>query len=430
MTAKKRAKAELVPDKCISCAKCEAACPVEAIAYDEKGIPIINTEKCIGCRKCLKACPVEAFRMSYPEGDTVIVQTDAETEEAETEGAPEVAKWKGVWVFVEQRNGHAHNVAWQLLGVGAQLASDLGEELSAVVLGSKVDHLADQAFGYGAANVYMMDSHVLEEYRTQPYTEALVALVKKHLPAAFLIGATAIGRDLGSAVATKLETGLTADCTQLSIDKEKRLLEQTRPAFGGNIMATILCEHARPQMSTVRPEVFAMPHFVEGRKGKLIKESFAMDESQMLTKIREIIPIEKTGVDITAADIIISGGRGMTSPEHFQMLKELAELLGGVVAGSRSTVDAGWIGYERQVGQTGKTVRPKLYFACGISGAIQHIVGMQNSEHIIAINRDENAPIFEITDLGVIGDIFETLPDLITALRKKKEAAEAAGKER
>jgi electron transfer flavoprotein alpha subunit len=429
MSAKKRAKAELIPDKCISCAKCEAACPVEAIAYDEQGVPIINTEKCIGCKKCLKACPVEAFRLSYPEGDMVVVQVAPETEEDKSRQM-ETDKWKGVWVFVEQRNGHAHNVAWQLLGVGAQLAADLGEELSAVVLGSKVDHLADQAFGHGAANVYYVDSPVLEEYRTQPYTEALVVLVKKYLPAAFLMGATAIGRDLGSAVATRLETGLTADCTQLSVDKEKRLLEQTRPAFGGNIMATILSEHARPQMSTVRPEVFAMPAFIEGRQGKLIKEGFTMDESQMLTKIREIIPIKKSGVDIAAADVIISGGRGMTSPEHFKLLNELAELLGGVVAGSRSAVDAGWIGYERQVGQTGKTVRPKLYFACGISGAIQHIVGMQNSEHIIAINRDENAPVFEITDLGVIGDIFETLPDLIDALRKKKEAAEIAGKER
>lgn len=428
--AKKRAKAELIPDKCISCAKCEAACPVEAIAYDENGIPIINAEKCIGCKKCLKSCPVEAFKLSYPEGDTVIVQTGTEPEEEEETGTGrEVDKWKGVWVFVEQRNGHAHNVAWQLLGVGSQLAADLGEELSAVILGSKVEHLVDQAFGHGASNVYLLDSPQLEEYRTQPYTEALVALVKKYLPAAFIMGATAIGRDLGSAVATKLETGLTADCTQLSIDKEKKLLEQTRPAFGGNIMATILCEQARPQMSTVRPEVFPTPPFVEGRKGKLIREQFKMDESRMLTKIREIIPIKKTGVDITAADIIVSGGRGMTSPEHFKMLAELAELLGGVVAGSRSAVDAGWIGYERQVGQTGKTVRPKLYFACGISGAIQHIVGMQNSEHIIAINRDEHAPVFEITDLGVIGDIFETLPDLIEALRKKKEAAEAAGKE-
>jgi electron transfer flavoprotein alpha subunit len=423
MTAKKRGKATLVPDKCISCGKCESACPVEAIVYDAAGIPIIDADKCIGCRKCLKACPVEAFKMSYPEGETVILHARAEDEEEKGEPSA-VDKWKGVWVLVEHRDGQAHPVSWQLLGVGAKLAADLGEELSAVVLGSDIDHLAIEAFGYGAKNVYLVESPVLKDYRPLPYTEALVALVQKHLPAAFLLGATAIGRDLGSAVATRLETGLTADCTQLSIDKEKRLLEQTRPAFGGNIMATILSEFARPQMATVRPEVFPVPPFVEGQAGQTFKESFAMEESQTRTRILETIPIQKTGVDITAAEIIVSGGRGMTSPEHFRMLTELAELLGGVVAGSRSAVDAGWVGYERQVGQTGKTVRPKLYVACGISGAIQHVVGMQNSEHIVAINRDENAPVFEITDLGVVGDVFETVPALIEALRERKRSSE------
>jgi electron transfer flavoprotein alpha subunit len=422
MVAKKRGKANLVPDKCISCGKCEAACPVEAIVYDDKGIPEINAEKCIGCKKCFKACPVEAFKMSYPEGDTVLFQTVPEEEEEKGQ-TPGVDAWKGVWVLVEQRDGHAHPVSWQLLGVGATLAGDLEEDLSAVILGSDIGHLAETAFGYGAKNVYLLDSPVLKDYRPYPYTEALVALARRYQPAAFLLGATGIGRDLGSAVATRLETGLTADCTQLAIDKEKRLLEQTRPAFGGNIMATILSETARPQMSTVRPEVFPVPPYVEGRTGQIFHESFTMDESQTRTKVLEVIPIKKTGVDITAADIIVSGGRGMTSQEHFRMLNELAELLGGVVAGSRSAVDAGWVGYERQVGQTGKTVRPKLYVACGISGAIQHVVGMQNAEHVIAINRDESAPVFEITDLGVVGDVFDTVPALIEALKDKKESS-------
>jgi electron transfer flavoprotein alpha subunit len=423
MTAKKRGKASLVPDKCISCGKCEPACPVEAIIYDEKGIPEIDVEKCIGCRKCFKACPVEAFVMVYPEGEPASAQAPVEEEEKVTESS--VSQWKGVWVLVEQRDGHAHPVSWQLLGVGAKLAEDLGEDLSAVILGSDIGHLATIAFGYGAKNVYLMDSPVLKDYRPYPYTEAMVQLATKHKPAAILLGATGIGRDLGSAVATRLETGLTADCTQLAIDKEKKLLEQTRPAFGGNIMATILCETKRPQMSTVRPEVFPVPHFSEGRTGQVFTETFAMDENQTRTKVLEVIPIKKTGVDITAADVIISGGRGMTSPEHFRMLNELAELLGGVVAGSRSAVDAGWIGYDRQVGQTGKTVRPKLYLALGISGAIQHVVGMQNSEHIIAINRDQTAPVFEITDLGVVGDVFETVPALIEALKDKKQSDEA-----
>jgi electron transfer flavoprotein alpha subunit len=424
MTAKKRGKASLVPDKCISCGKCEPACPVEAIAYDEKGIPEIDADKCIGCKKCFKACPVEAFVMVYPEGEPAAASAPVEEEEEKTP-VSSVSQWKGVWVLVEQRDGHAHPVSWQLLGVGAKLAEDLGEDLSAVILGSEIGHIASSAFGYGAKNVYLMDSPVLKDYRTYPYTEAMVALAQKYKPAAILLGATGIGRDLGSAVATRLETGLTADCTQLSIDKEKKLLEQTRPAFGGNIMATILCEARRPQMSTVRPEVFPVPHFVEGRTGQVFNEAFTMDENLTRTKVLQVIPIRKTGVDITAADVIISGGRGMTSPEHFQMLNELAELLGGVVAGSRSAVDAGWIGYERQVGQTGKTVRPKLYLALGISGAIQHVVGMQNSEHIIAINRDQSAPVFEITDLGVVGDVFETVPALIEALKDKKQSDEA-----
>ena len=426
MRKRRRGKAQLIPNACIACGKCEAVCPVNAIEYDEKGEPVIDLERCIGCGKCAKSCPAAALRMAYPEAGSVVVGHEPEGADAE-EGPRRGAPAKGVWVFVEQRHGNARPVSWQLLGKGRALAEALSEDLSAVILGSGVAGLAEEAFAYGAENVYSMDAPPLAGYRTQPYAEGIVALARKYSPAILLVGATALGRDLASAVATELETGLTADCTELSIDKETRLLEQTRPAFGGNIMATIVCEHTRPQMASVRPGVFPVPPRVPGRNGRLISEPCPTDEARISTKVLEISPIERTGVDIAAADVVVSGGRGMESSEHFGMLRELAQLLGGVVAGSRSAVDAGWIEYERQVGQTGRTVRPKLYIACAISGAIQHLVGMQSAEYVIAVNRDEGAPIFERADLAIVGDVFEVIPGLIAALQEKKAEKDGAG---
>jgi len=422
-----RGKAQLVPNACIACGRCEAVCPVNAIAYGEKGEPIIDLNKCIGCGKCAKSCPAAALRMAYPEAGSVVVEHEDEGSDTEKEGLQREDHAKGVWVFVEQRHGAVRAVSWELLGKGRDLAGTLSEQLSAVILGSGTRGLADEAFAFGADNVYSVDHPVLAEYRTQPYAESIVALARKYFPAVLLVGATALGRDLASAVATKLETGLTADCTELSIDREKRLLEQTRPAFGGNIMATIVCENARPQMASVRPGVFPVPPFLPGRKGRLVSEACPTDEARVATKVLETSLIEKSGVDIGAADIVVSGGRGMESREHFGMLADLAELLGGVVAGSRSAVDAGWIEYERQVGQTGRIVRPKLYIACAISGAIQHLVGMQSAEYVIAINRDAAAPIFERADLAVVGDVFEIIPGLIAALGQKKAETRGGG---
>ncbi len=412
---KLRGKPQLVPDTCIGCGKCQAACPVDAIRFNDKGEPEIDFDKCIGCGKCAKVCPAAALKLGYPEAEKVFVETGP-GETLTPKGAPGDTS-KGVWVFVEQREGAAHPVSWQLLGVGRALAADIKEELCAVILGAGIEQIIVDAFGFGADAVYTIEDMVFREYRTQAYAQGMTVLARKYAPRVLLIGATPVGRDLAGAVATKLETGLTADCTELTIERETGLLEQTRPAFGGNIMATIVCEHARPQMASVRPDVFPIPRYVEGRKGRTIREHISVDEGSMLTTILEIVPIRKTAVDIGVADVVVSGGRGMGGPENFSMLQELAGLLGGVVAGSRSAVDAGWIDYGRQVGQTGKIVRPKLYIACGISGAIQHLVGMQQAEHVVAINSDGHAPIFDVADIGIIGDALEIVPALITVLR-------------
>ena len=418
-----RAKARLIEGKCIACgARCQQACPTDAIQMSDRGEPQIIVEECIGCRKCVKVCPADALEMTIPEGEhEPVEQPSTATESAAETGQPVGADvWRGVWVFVEQNQGEAHPVSWELLGAGRKLADDLGVELCAVVLGAQVAHLADMAFGYGADKVYLVDDPVLARYRTQPYLHAVESLVRKYRPEIVLIGATGLGRDLAGAAATRLETGLTADCTGLSIDKQRRLLEQTRPAFGGNIMATILTETARPQMASVRPYVIPCPPYQPGRTGPIIREPLGLCEEQIATKILEVIPLagEKT-IDIASAGRR-QRGRGMGAAENFRLLEELARVLGSVVGASRGAVAAGWAPHGRQVGQTGQTVRPRLYIACGISGAIQHLVGMQDSDRIIAINKDPTAPIFEVAHLGIVGDALEIVPALTERLRACK----------
>jgi electron transfer flavoprotein alpha subunit len=425
---KPRGKARLIAGKCIACgARCQMSCPSDAVEMNDQGEPIISIEKCIGCRKCVKVCPSEALEMYLtPEEEKLLAEIEAggaaepeEEAEEEQDTRPSTEDWKGVWVFVEQNSGKAHPVSWELLGVGSTLANDLGVELAAFVLGSNVKPLTDEAFGYGADKVYIIDDPLLEHYRTPTYLKGSIELIEKYKPEIVLMGATGLGRDLAGAVATALKTGLTADCTGLTIDKKMRLLEQTRPAFGGNIMATILTETARPQMASVRPHVMPKPDFQPGRTGELITESFHLPEDQIATKVLEIKSLLTEGsVNIAGANVIVSGGRGMLSQENFKMLQELADLLGGVVGASRSAIDAGWMPHERQVGQTGKTVRPKLYIACAISGAIQHLVGMQDADHIIAINKDKTAPIFEVAHLGIVGDVFDIIPGVIEKLRQ------------
>ncbi len=433
---KPRGKACLLEGKCIACgARCQSACPVDAIEMNDAGEPIISLEKCIGCVKCVKVCPVQAIEMFFtPEEQKILDElmkegaphAEEEGEAEETVLARTLAAYRGVWVFVEQTEGEPHKVSWELLGKGRELAEALGVGLSAVVIGEKVEHLCSEAFFYGADTVYLLDAPVFRYYRTESYLRGICHLVEKYKPEVILMGATGLGRDLAGAVATDLKTGLTADCTGLSID-DKRNLMQTRPAFGGNIMATIMCDKFRPQMATVRPHVMAMPDRDTSRSGTIVRESCPVREEELLVKVLEVISDKggKGQIDIAGADFIVSGGRGMMGKENFPLLQELADELGGVVGASRSAVDAGWMPPERQVGQTGKTVRPKVYIACGISGAIQHLVGMQDSDTIIAINRDREAPIFEVATYGIVGDLFQVIPALTARLRelKKRKAA-------
>ncbi len=338
------------------------------------------------------------------------------------------------WVFIEQEQGQVHPVSWELLGVAARLAADVKEEAEAagdevsvegVLLGHNVMSIAQEAITYGADRVYMLDDPVLENYRNCPYYMSIAAVARKYEPEVFLIGATTLGRDLAGAVATSLGTGLTADCTKLEMGDVKgakqKLLLATRPAFGGNIMATIVCRKHRPQMSSVRPRVFPSPEYNPEAQGDIVQEDINTLAEEEMACILEFIRDKDESVDIEYADVIVSGGRGLGGPEGFKIIKDLADALHGVVGASRPCVDAGWIDYAHQVGQSGRTVRPKLYIAAGISGALQHKVGMQNSDFIIAINSDPNAPIFEIADVGIVGDLFEVIPAMIEQIKAREE---------
>lgn len=431
-----RGRARLLEGKCIACgALCQVECPADAIEMNDRGEPIIILDNCIGCKKCVKVCPASALEMFLsPEEQAILADLEARglgKEAADKEAAaPKVDQsYRGVWVFIEQLGGRAAGVSWELLGVGSKLAADLEVDLCAYVLGHDVAGLANEAFKFGAKKVYMVDDPILKNYRTEPYLKASCDLIRKYKPEVVLIGATGLGRDLAGAVATELQTGLTADCTGLAIDKTNRLLEQTRPAFGGNIMATILTQRHRPQMATVRPHVMPTPNPVNDATGAIIPEPLDMREEDIRVKVLQVVEDEgaATRVDIAGADVLVSGGRGMQGPENYQVLQELADVLGGTVASSRAGVDAGWMPYDRQVGQTGKTVRPKVYIACGISGAIQHLVGMQDADLIIAVNRDKDAPIFEAAHFGLVGDLFQIVPLLTQKFREMATKSSDSG---
>ena len=329
---------------------------------------------------------------------------------------------RNVYVFAEQRDGNIQKVAYELVGKARELADMLDEKVYAVLAGEGMKDKAGSLISAGADGVVLVEDPMLEEYTTEAYAKAVVAVIQAKDPEIFLIGATAIGRDLAPRVSARIHTGLTADCTSLAIDEDSKNLLMTRPAFGGNIMATIVCEEHRPQMATVRPGVMKALAADETRTGEIEEFNVEFSEADMPVELVEVIKEEKALADITEAKILVSGGRGMGDKETFDgILNPLAEALGGAVSGSRATVDAGWIDHECQVGQTGKTVRPDLYLACGISGAIQHVAGMEGAEYIVAVDKNDGAPIFDVADLGVVGDVTSLLPKLTEAIKQYKE---------
>jgi len=333
---------------------------------------------------------------------------------------PDFSDYRGVMIVVEQRGGKAKAVSWQLLGKGRELADKLETKLYALVIGHEVEHLAKEAGYYGADEVYLCDAPELKDYRTRPYSRVVLKTIHQVKPEIVLFGATGTGRDLAGAIATHLPTGLTADTTELDVEPPpSRLLLASRPAFSEKMMATILCKKYRPQMATARAGVFQALPRDESREVPIVRIENEMKEEDIAARVLEFI--SETGkVNLEEAEIIVAGGRGLGGPEAFGMLKELADALGGVVGASRAAVDAGWISHDHQVGQTGHTVRPKLYFAIGISGAVQHTVGMSNSEVIVAINKDENAPIFQIAHYGIVGDLFKIVPAITEAVKRKR----------
>ena len=327
-----------------------------------------------------------------------------------------IADYKGVWVFAEQREGELQKVSLELLGEGRRQADKLGVKLTALLLGDNVAHLADELAKHGADEVLVAEDKNLAHYTTDAYTKVICDLANERKPGILFVGATFIGRDLGPRVAARLNTGLTADCTSIDVEVENGDLLATRPAFGGNLMATIACPDHRPQMATVRPGVFEKVN-TNGADCKIEKVAVQLSDSDVRTKVLETVKTAKDIVDISEAKIIVAGGRGVGSKENFDLVKELAEALGGVVAGSRAAVEKGWVENAYQVGQTGKTVKPTIYVACGISGAIQHVAGMQDSEVIIAINKDETAPIMQVADYGIVGDLKKVIPELIAQVK-------------
>lgn len=382
----------ILKDKCTGCKLCVKACPFSAITIVDKKA-VIDLAKCNLCGACVDACRLKAIEL-----------------EKKTGSKKDLSAYKNVWVFCEQKRGKIQTISWELLGEARKLADKLKVKVCGVLLGSGITARAQEIIERGADEVYVADEKELENYLDEPYTNVLVELISEHKPEIFLCGATTLGRSLISRVAVKIYAGLTADCTGLDIDEKEKLLLQTRPAFGGNIMATIITPNYRPQMSTVRHKVMKEAVIQKGRKGKVIAKKFDKKFYASRTKLVNFVEELEQTVNLCEADIIVSGGRGVGCPENFSIIRELAVSLSGAVGASRAAVDSDWIPYSHQVGQTGKTVCPKIYIACGISGQIQHLIGMQSSEIIIAINKDPDAPIFNVATYGIVGDLFQVVP--------------------
>ncbi len=384
-------------DLCDGCRRCFKACPYGAIAFEDGKARIL--ERCTSCGVCLEVCKAKAL-----------------LSDAEPKQIPDFSEHQGVWVFAEQRDGQLNRVCLELLGKAQELGQALGQEVGAVLLGNGVAGLAKTLIRHGADTVYVAQHKALAQFRTPAYADVAADLVKAHRPSIFLLGASHLGRDLAPRISRRVGCGLTADCTELTIEPEEKILLQTRPAFGGNVMATIANRYSRPQMATVRPGVMtALP--APDKKGTVVRHPVSLAEKTIGIKVLETVREKKQQADLDEAKVIVAGGRGVGDAEGFKVLKKLAELMGGEVAGTRVAVEEGWIAPENQVGQTGRSVRPEIYVACGVSGAIQHRAGMMHSRYIIAINKDPRAPIFQVADWGIVGDLHEVVPEMIRQLK-------------
>jgi electron transfer flavoprotein alpha subunit len=413
--SKGRNVAEIIPDKCIGCQLCVGECPVAAI-HMEAGVAKIDPEVCIGCGRCFNVCPVDAviFEKLKKKQLTGIGQKPRPLDD-----------YRGVAVLIEVRDSAAAQVSWELVGKARELAEKLNVSVHGFLVGANVQPIAKEAVAYGCDTVHVIDNPLLRHYSSRAYGKALVQLCEQVKPEVFLLGATPLGRDVAAVVSTQLETGLTADCTGLDIDTQERLLLMTRPTFGGNIMATIMCRNHRPQMSTVRPGVMRMPQKDQSRKGEVRILDFTIAESELPVEIDFIpTPEDLSGVDITKVPVLVVVGKGACDSRYLSMLEELAQILGGTIACSRPVVQLGLLPYMRQVGQTGRTVAPKLYVGVGVSGAVQHLVGMQTSDKIIAINIDPHAPLMQMADYAIVGDYLKVVPKLIKGLKRRSQGME------
>ena len=408
---------KIIKDNCKGCTLCVKACPFDALSMADRKA-VVDEGKCTNCNACVSKCKFGAIEAA-PEAEKV-----------------DLSAYKHIWVFAEQRQGKIQNVALELLGEGKKLAKDISEDtqICAVLIGNNIDHLAQECFEYGAEKVYLVQDPLLENYTTDGYTKVMKQLIDEYKPEIVLYGATHIGRDFAPRIAARCNTGLTADCTHLDVKVSKYIefakantldtstldpndpstgIKQTRPAFGGNLMATIICPKTRPQMSTVRPGVMQKQDRVPGATGEIVNVKPEISKEDIRIEIKDIVKSMKEMVSLTDAKIICSGGRGLGDASGFELIQKFADKVGGVVGSSRAAVDAGWIDHSHQVGQTGTTVKPEIYFACGISGAIQHLAGMQTSNCIVAINKDPEAPIMEIADYAIVGDLYKVIPEII-----------------